>query len=1349
MDFFNIRMRPTKRGSMLEVYPDFVVKRSKDIMVRGKSFYAIWDEEKGLWSTNEYDVPRLVDKELYDYAQKQIVDSPYKVLALSDFSSNSWTQFKKYIGLLSDSSIQLDSKLTFQNSVVKKTDYVSKRLPYSLGVGDYFAWDKIVGTLYNPKERRKIEWAIGSIISGDSCKIQKFLVLYGEAGAGKSTILNIIQKLFEGYYTAFNAKELVSNSNSFGTEVFKSNPLVAIQHDGDLSRIEDNSKMNSIISHEDMVLNEKYKPSYITRINCFLFMATNRPVKITDAKSGIIRRLIDVAPSGRKIPFDEYNELMDKIDFELGAIAQHCLDVYKTYGKKYYDSYRPVSMMYKTDPVFNFLEDSYDYILEQKFITLKTLYSRYKQYCENYGGYELQMYKFREEMKNYFDEFIPQYVDDDGKHYRSVFKDFKTDRFNDDDNIMLLVEEETIGKNNKTVKTEFSCPKWLVLNNEASLIDIDLADCKAQYATNTGVPTKKWCNANTCLKDLDTSQLHYVMVPDNHIVIDFDIKDPETGDKSLELNLEAASKWPKTYAEYSKSGKGLHLHYIYDGDVSRLNRIYDDNIEIKVFTGNSSLRRRVTKCNDIPVAMISSGLPLREEKPKVMNFEVVKNEKTLRSMIKNNLRKEYHNNTKPSIDFIKTLLDEAYESGTHYDVRDLRRSIQAFARKSTNQSQYCMKMVTQMHFCSDDISEDGSKNDNNRYDNDDLIFYDVEVYPNLFLIVWKAEGDHEPVKMINPTPSEVEELTHFKLIGFNCRRYDNHILYGRIMGYNNEQLYDLSQRIISGKNHDCFFGEAYNISYTDVYDFASAGHKKSLKKFEIELGIHHQEMGLRWDQPVDESLWCDVADYCVNDVIATEAVFHHLSLDWTARQILAELSGLTVNDTTNSHTTRIIFGNTRHPELVYTNLKTGEHTNEASNETPDVINAFPDYDYADGKNMFRGEDVGRGGYVYAKPGMYFGHIVTFDVASMHPHSIFAMNCFGDYTPRFKELLDARICIKHKDFETARTMMDGKLAPYLTDEKQAKGLSEALKTAINSVYGLTSAKFNNPFRDSRNENNIVALRGALFMMTLRDEVVNKGFEVIHIKTDSIKVVDPSDELSEFIFDFAKKYGYTFEIEHIFDRICLVNDSVYIAKLDKDDPDNPGKWIAVGTQFQQPYVFKKLFSKEDITFKDYCETKTVTSALYLDMNEGLPDVTPYETELSRREFNNKIDIKHGDPKKKKKLNPEYQDITNEELCRLIAEGHSYHFVGKAGSFTPVKSGCGGGILVRDQDGKYNSANGAKGYRWLESEIAEKRDDRDAIIDKRYAEELANSAIDNISKYGDFEVFISNERMDLPWV
>jgi hypothetical protein len=234
---------------------------------------------------------------MQDYIDEKLAHHPsVGMLTMRNFRSKSWINYRSLIANVSDNARQLDESLTFADQKVKRSDYVSRRLSYSLAAGDHSSWDELVGTLYSVEERRKIEWAIGSIVSGDSKKIQKFFVFYGKPGSGKGTIISIVQKLFEGYTATFEAKALGSSNNSFATEAFKSNPLVAIQHDGDLSRIDDNTVLNSIVSHEDMRMNEKYKPSYTGRVNALLFVGSNKPVKISDAKSGIIRRLIDIHP---------------------------------------------------------------------------------------------------------------------------------------------------------------------------------------------------------------------------------------------------------------------------------------------------------------------------------------------------------------------------------------------------------------------------------------------------------------------------------------------------------------------------------------------------------------------------------------------------------------------------------------------------------------------------------------------------------------------------------------------------------------------------------------------------------------------------------------------------------------------------------------------------------------------------------------------------------------------------------------------------------------------------------------------------------------------------------------------
>ena len=1301
MDFLMISTRTKKDGSV-EVYPKFKIIDSEDLMIRGGDFYAIWLEDKGLWSTKEQDVIKLVDRTLREYAdsnREKVGDDPH-LFFMEDSESGIIDKWHRYCQKqMRDSFTPLDEKLIFSNDVTSKTDYASKKLPYPLEKGDISAYDKLISTLYTPEERRKIEWAIGAIVTGDSKNIQKFMVLYGSAGTGKSTILNVIQQLFEGYYSVFDAKALGSSSNDFALEAFKSNPLVAIQHDGDLSRIEDNTRLNSLVSHELMTVNEKFKSTYANRFNAFLFMGTNKPVKITDAKSGLIRRLIDVTPSGKRLTPTEYKEVTSRVSFELGGIAYHCKEVYLK-NRSIYDNYVPVEMMGASNDFYNFVLDAYPVFKREDKTTLKAAWEMYKAYCEDAKiAYAYSQRPFKEELKNYFSEYKEKVESEDGTLIRNLYSGFLTNKFD-----VTPLEE---------VKADKNLIKFEVCK---SIFDKECADCPAQYATQDDIPGAAWDNVTTKLSDLDTSRVHFVRVPENHIVIDFDIPD-EDGNKSFERNLAEASKWPPTYAELSKSGAGIHLHYIYTGDVSKLSQVYDDKIEIKVFKGKQALRRKLTKCNNLPIATISSGLPLKGE-DKMVNFDAIKSEKGLRTLIKRNLNKEIHPGTKPSIDFIYKILEDAYNSDLKYDVTDMRNAVLAFAANSTHQAEYCIKLVNKMQFKSAEISEN-TENSSDKYEG--LIFYDVEVFPNLFLVNWKRQGEGKPVvRMINPSPTEVEELFKFKLVGFNCRRYDNHILWARYMGYTNEQLYNLSQKIVNskkGENRDCFFGEAYNVSYTDVYDFAAK--KQSLKKWEIELGLHHQELGLPWDQPVPEEMWQKVAEYCDNDVLATEAVFDYLKGDFTARQILADLAGMTVNDTTNSLTTRIIFGKEKHPKLVYT----------------DLAETFPGYEFIpcgeDNKphNMYRGTDLGFGGYVHAEPGIYL-NVALLDIASLHPHSILAMNCFGEYTKNYEDILNARMYIKHGDYDSARNMLGGKLAPYLNDESTAKDLAQALKIAINSVYGLTSASFDNPFRDIRNKNNIVALRGALFMRTLQDEVQSRGFTVAHIKTDSIKIPDATPEIIQFCMDFAKQYGYTFEHEATYDRMCLVNDAVYIAKY--KDGKHAGEWTATGTQFQVPYVFKSLFSKEEIKFEDLCETKEVKTALYLDMNENLPDVSEWE----RLERLRKISGFEWSKKDTEFAN-RYSYLTDEQLDAEIAKGHNYRFIGKVGLFCPVKPGCGGGVLLAQRGDKYYAATGSSGYRWLESEVVKKLNKEDDI-DISYYESLAQAAIETISQYGDFNEF-----------
>lgn len=1240
MDFYTIDAMPMRgQAGLMEVAPRFINLDSRDIMIRDGEFVAIWDPKTNLWSKNEFDVIDIVDGDVRNYVNESGMPNLFPRFCQRD-SDGVWKRYRQWTKNMVNTDHPLDRMPVFADTPIRQEDHVSYRLPYSLEDGEPTCWLKLIDTLYDPSERQKIEWAIGSILTGDCRSIDKFLVFYGDPGSGKSTILNVMQKLFGDFCVPFDSESLAQRNNSFALSAFANDPLVAIEHDGDLSRIETNTRLNSIVSNEVQLINEKFRNPRSLRITTTLVMASNNPVKITDANSGIPRRLLDVTPSGRRLPVQEYRTVMAGVSQELGVIAKHCIEVYRSLGPDYYRNYRSRTMISETNPVYNFVMEVYDDWGADDKVTLAKAYSDYKEYVEETGiQYRMPRYRFKTELRRYFREFRDR-VMIDGIPYRSLFVGFRSDKF------------ESSPLTPETVKSN----SWIEMSRDvSSIFDEHFAGCKAQYSSEKGTPQKAWALVDTTLRDIATVDEHYVLMPEEYICIDFDLKG-DNGEKDLNANLRAASAWPPTYAETSKSGGGIHLIYRYPVDKDTLAE-YSPGIEIKRFRGNASLRRRLSLHNGRGIEDYPGNLPAKA--PKMINKKHVQDENHLRSLIAKALRKEVHANTAPNVDFIKRILDEAYESGITYDVTDARNAVTSFAMSSTNQSDRCLKMVQQMHFMSEDkaeVAEDG---------NGRTAFYDVEVFPNLFVICYKIRGQTSVRFLVNPSAKAVKSLFDLRLIGFNNRKYDNHIMYAASLGYSNAELFEISQRIINNEKN-ATFREAYNLSYTDIYDFSTK--KQSLKKWEIELGLKHQENNLPWDQPVPEDQWDDVVEYCKNDVEATEIVFDHLASDWGARKILAELSGLSVNDTTNQHTCALVFGKERRPDkskFVYT----------------DLSEMFPGYVFDKFKgSSYRGEDPGEGGYVYSEPG-YYENVALLDVASMHPTSIEQLNLFGPYTQRYSELKKARVAIKHKDMDALGKLFDGRLVEiaknYDLDE-----LGKALKIPINSMYGLTSAKFDNPAWDPRNVDNIVAKRGALFMIDLKHYVQKElGLTVAHIKTDSIKIPGATPDDIQKVMDFGKQYGYDFEHEATYAKMCLVNKAVYIARYAFP---HEGEWTATGKQFQEPYVFKKLFTKEPIEFEDYTQTKQVKTAMYLKFPDG-----------------------------------------------------ATHFVGKVGEFVPIKPDRGGAELLRmNNEGEIKDAVvGTKGYRWKEAEMVRFMH-QEQDVDTSYSEMLADEAKQAIEQFVDLE-------------
>lgn len=1320
MDFYKIIVEKTegpRSKTDYIIYPDFLYMTSTDIVIKGGTFFAFWNGTK--WSKNMNDLIMQIDKDCWDkYEELKSTNQDLRIAvrSMNQESSGIMQRFVNYCKKKQSDAVMFNTRVLFSDHVIKKEDYSTYQLNYTPTSGPTPAFDKMMSTLYNQNELDKILWAVGALFTGKIEKIEKFLYLYGPNGSGKGTVMNIIKNMLGSYWAPIDLQTLCGSSE-YATAGVDEVPML-IDADTDLTKIKKETNILKLTSHEELIKRKLYQDGYPVTFKGLLITASNDRYIVKNKDSGLVRRPIVVNPSGRKIPFEEYHILNDQVQFEFPAIAQKAIDKFEELGKSYYRDEVNVDMVAYSDKVFDFIRENY-YDMSNG-ITLKRAADMYKMYLEDMGwdskGAKRQL---KESLGKYFNTYKSDTKLADGTRVYDYYTDFR----------MEVAFPESVKKIKPSeaalINMQDEMPKTF---------DKEGRDWPAQYANADGLPSIKWDEVTTTLKDLDTSKLHYVRVPYNHIVLDFDLKNKE-GEKDYKLNLRKASKYPETYTEVSKSGGGIHLHYYYDGDVSKLAPLIEEDVEIKVFSGKMALRRKLSFGHDVPIAHISTGLPFKEEKDEM--FKDIENiawtERKLKAFIDAAVNKEHHGATKPEIDFIVKVLQDAYDSGVTYDLVALRQKVVEFAMSSSNHKDYCLREVAKMKFSSDKFKGTSEHMiETQVIPDEDLFFYDVEIYPNLFLVVFKQYG--KPMtKWYNPTPEQIAWLMEKPLVGFNNRLYDNHVTYNRYLGADLMDLYKQSQGIIN-KVQSVMIPSAYNVSYADLYEFMDV--RQSLKKWELEMlkdgtlekftsemigedisNLEHDEMELPWDQPAPEDMWPRIGEYCGHDVVWTEILFRsdHGQAPYFARKIMAELTGLPINTKTQTLAEKFLFGNDPRPQDKFVWY--------------DLATEFPGYKYdkfAKIKSDYKGRNPSEGGYVYSEPGVY-RNVALFDVESLHPHSLIAINYFGEYTPKFAALVACRMYIKHGRLEEAAHAFDEidielskKLAKYLEDDSMADALAHAMKIIINIVYGMTSASFDNKFRHPGNIDNIVAKRGALFMMQTQDEVEAMGQKIIHVKTDSFKMPnlvhgsDRQKEIYDYIQSRAHEYGYNFDYEANFDKLALTNKAVIIGHIVYNvKPKKIGHWEAIGPTYAEPYVHKSLFTHEDFVESDYQQFKQAKSSIYLDDKFIGKNANVYASKTGGTLYRTgEIDLaKKAQTRWMKQLSPE------KAAKDLGIEVEHYNDIVNS-NFKP------------EMVTTYNSVSGTKGFKWRQWSDYKGVDD----IDMTYYEGLVKDAVDGIYKVGD---------------
>ena len=139
-----------------EIYPKFRLIRSNDLMTKGGDFYAIWDQEAGLWSTDENTAVRLIDQELNKYKEEhkdllleineEYIENDEVVVDLAtfvtDFNENEDDELApKYEEVVSD---VFTEALIEYKEVVGAEDYVDSGDSILAGFG------KVISPIFTP-----------------------------------------------------------------------------------------------------------------------------------------------------------------------------------------------------------------------------------------------------------------------------------------------------------------------------------------------------------------------------------------------------------------------------------------------------------------------------------------------------------------------------------------------------------------------------------------------------------------------------------------------------------------------------------------------------------------------------------------------------------------------------------------------------------------------------------------------------------------------------------------------------------------------------------------------------------------------------------------------------------------------------------------------------------------------------------------------------------------------------------------------------------------------------------------------------------------------------------------------
>lgn len=116
---------------------------------------------------------------------------------------------------------------------------------------------------------------------------QKFFIITGVGGSGKSTFLNLIKQIFDNDFASLSLTDL---GNDFKLAEGVDKRLICSDElsSGDLN----NDVLKTIISGQDITVNPKFRTPYVAKFQSSFIFCCNKPPKLNISDSGLLRRIV-------------------------------------------------------------------------------------------------------------------------------------------------------------------------------------------------------------------------------------------------------------------------------------------------------------------------------------------------------------------------------------------------------------------------------------------------------------------------------------------------------------------------------------------------------------------------------------------------------------------------------------------------------------------------------------------------------------------------------------------------------------------------------------------------------------------------------------------------------------------------------------------------------------------------------------------------------------------------------------------------------------------------------------------------------------------------------------------------